>query len=114
MWNHTQSIFYSLSSFSQKNDDVVKCIRAFQFEKARILNKKLDNKKFGLLIYLNENKGLYNVNTSPQLIYQDSINEESSLTDKRRRIYTPSDSMANDFLEMTESVSNISNSKKAS
>ena len=41
-------------------------------------------------------------------------NEESSLTDKRRRIYTPTDAMVNDFLEMTESVSNISDSKKAS
>tara|TARA_B100000900_G_C20418603_1_gene649963 strand:- start:252 stop:635 length:384 start_codon:yes stop_codon:yes gene_type:complete len=41
------------------------------------------------------------------------INETSSLVDKRRRIYTPSDSMIQDFLNMTESVSTF-NDRKAS
>lgn len=39
------------------------------------------------------------------------INETSSLVDKRRRIYTPSDSMIQDFLNMTESVSTFNDSK---
>ena len=39
------------------------------------------------------------------------INETQSLVDKRRRMYTPSDSMIKDFLEMTESVSTFSERK---
>jgi hypothetical protein len=61
--------------------------------------------------YASRIKRLQVLKSSVQLGY---INEESSLTDKRRRIYTPSDSMINDFLNMTESVSKIQDSKKAS
>ena len=39
------------------------------------------------------------------------INETQSLVDKRRRMYTPSDSMIKDFLEMTESVSTFTERK---
>ena len=55
--------------------------------------------------YASRIKRLQVLKQSVQLGY---INEESSLVDKRRRIYTPSDSMTNDFLDMTESVSNLS------
>lgn len=61
--------------------------------------------------YASRIKRLQVLKSSVRLGY---INEESSLTDKRRRIYTPSDSMINDFLNMTESVSKIQDSKKAS
>tara|TARA_B110000211_G_scaffold189109_1_gene215251 strand:+ start:179 stop:565 length:387 start_codon:yes stop_codon:yes gene_type:complete len=42
------------------------------------------------------------------------INEVHSLTDKRRRIYTPSESMIEDFLNMTEAVIASKANKKAS
>ena len=61
--------------------------------------------------YASRIKRLQVLKSSVQLGY---INEKSSLTDKRRRIYTPSDSMIDDFLNMTESVSKIPDSKKAS
>lgn len=61
--------------------------------------------------YASRIKRLQVLKSSVQLGY---INEKSSLTDKRRRIYTPSDSMIDDFLNMTESVSKIPDSKKVS
>jgi hypothetical protein len=61
--------------------------------------------------YASRIKRLQVLKQSVQLGY---INEELSLVDKRRRIYTPSDSMTNDFLDMTESVSRLSDSKKVS
>ena len=42
------------------------------------------------------------------------INEVHSLTDKRRRIYTPSESMIEDFLNMTEAVIASKANKKGS
>ena len=61
--------------------------------------------------YASRIKRLQVLKQSVQLGY---INEVHSLTDKRRRIYTPSETMIEDFLNMTESVIASTANKKVS
>ena len=61
--------------------------------------------------YASRIKRLQVLKQSVQLGY---INEVHSLKDKRRRIYTPSETMIEDFLNMTESVIASTANKKVS
>jgi signal transduction histidine kinase len=79
-------LFISFSSFSQQNDEIIKNIRNYDYEDAKILVSKTENSSiksnFNQLIYLLENRGIHKI--------KDSIEELNIIEESTKDFYLKS------------------------